>query len=84
MTRRRQPGPEPKQGGGVGLAEDNQAQEFIMAVIINKDGGSGGGSAVLGFILGAVMLVAGVIGFFMWDNYKSGGAPKAVVITQPK
>ena len=53
-----------------------------MAVIINKDGGSGGGSAVLGFILGAVMLVAGVIGFFMWDNYKSGGAPKSVTITQ--
>lgn len=55
-----------------------------MAVIINKDdGGSGGGSAILGFILGAVMLVAGVIGFLMWDNYKSGGAPKAVVITTP-
>ena len=53
-----------------------------MAVIINKDGG-GGSSAVLGFILGAVMLVAGIIGFFMWDNYKSGGAPKAVVITTP-
>ena len=55
-----------------------------MAVIINKDGGGRGGSAVLGFILGAVMLVAGVIGFFMWDNYKSGGAPKAVIVTQPK
>ena len=57
-----------------------------MAVIINKDGGGGGGSAVLGFILGAVMLVAGVIGFFMWDNYKSGGAPKApdvIVVKQP-
>ena len=60
-----------------------------MTVIINKGsdgeggGGGGGGSAVLGFILGAVMLVLGVIGFFMWDNYKSGGAPKAVVITAP-
>ncbi|HYJ36380.1 MAG TPA: hypothetical protein VEV64_09505 [Rhizomicrobium sp.] len=53
-----------------------------MAVIINKDGGGSGGSAVLGFILGAVMLVAGVIGFFMWDNYKSGGAPKSVTITE--
>ena len=52
-----------------------------MAVIINKDGG-GGGSAVLGFILGAVMLVVGVVGFLMWDNYKSGGAPKAVIVTQ--
>ena len=55
-----------------------------MAVIINKDSGGSGGSTILGFILGAVMLVAGVIGFFMWDNYKSGGAPKAVVITTPK
>ena len=54
-----------------------------MAVIINKDGGGGGGSAVLGFILGAVMLVAGIIGFFMWDNYKSGGAPKSVTVTTP-
>lgn len=54
-----------------------------MAVIINKDSGGNGGSAFLGFILGAVLLVVGVIGFFMWDNYKSGGAPKAVVITTP-
>lgn len=54
-----------------------------MAVIINKDGESGGGSAVLGFILGAVALAVAIGGFFMWDNYKSGGAPKAVVITQP-
>ena len=53
-----------------------------MAVIINKDGGGGGGSAILGFILGAVMLVAGVVGFIMWDNYKSGGAPKSVTITE--
>ena len=53
-----------------------------MAVIINKDDGGSGGSAVLGFILGAVMLVAAVIGFFMWDNYKSGGAPKSVTITE--
>jgi len=52
-----------------------------MAVIIEKDGGGGGGSAVIGFILGAVMLVVGVVGFFLWDNYKSGGAPKAVVIS---
>jgi uncharacterized iron-regulated membrane protein len=53
-----------------------------MAVIINKDGGGGGGgSTVLAFILGAVMLVVGVVGFLMWDNYKSGGAPKAIVVT---
>ena len=58
-----------------------------MAVIIEKDGGGGGGggSVVLGFILGAVMLVVAVVGFLMWDNYKSGGTPKAIVITgQPK
>ncbi len=54
-----------------------------MAVIINKDGGGGGGggTTVLAFILGAVMLVVGVVGFLMWDNYKSGGAPKAIVVT---
>jgi hypothetical protein len=56
-----------------------------MAVIINKDnGGGGGGSVLLGLILGAVLLAVGVVGFFMWDNYKSGGAPKAIVITQGK
>ncbi len=30
-----------------------------------------GGSLVLGFLLGGVMVVVAVIGFFMWDNYKS-------------
>ncbi|MEO7054380.1 MAG: hypothetical protein ABI191_05355 [Rhizomicrobium sp.] len=53
-----------------------------MAVIINKDGsGGGGGSTVLAFILGAVVLVVAVVGFLMWDNYKSGGAPKAIIVT---
>ncbi|MEY4706551.1 MAG: hypothetical protein RJB58_274 [Pseudomonadota bacterium] len=56
-----------------------------MAVIINKDGGDKGGgsagSAFIGMIVGAVALAAAVLGFFMWDNYKSGGAPKAVVGT---
>jgi len=51
-----------------------------MATIIEKDGG-GGGNAVMGFILGAVLLAVAVVGFFMWDNYKSGGAPKAVIIS---
>lgn len=51
-----------------------------MAVIINKDGG---GKAILGFILGGLALAAAVMGFFMWDNYKSGGAPKAIVVTTP-
>jgi uncharacterized iron-regulated membrane protein len=54
-----------------------------MATIIEKDGGNsgGGGNAIIGFILGAVMLAVGVVGFLMWDNYKSGGAPKAIVVT---
>lgn len=53
-----------------------------MAVIINKDGsGNGsGGYTFLGMILGAVLLAIGVVSFFMWDSYKSGGAPKAIVI----
>jgi hypothetical protein len=54
-----------------------------MAVIINKDGNGGGsgGYTFLGLILGAVLVIVAVVGFFMWDNYKSGGAPKAIVIT---
>ena len=54
-----------------------------MAVIIEKDGGGGGGGGmgIMGFILGAVMLAVAVVGFLMWDNYKSGGAPKAVIVT---
>jgi len=48
-----------------------------MAVEIVKEGGSGGGNAVIGFILGGVMIAVAIVGFFMWDNYKSGGAPAA-------
>ena len=54
-----------------------------MATIIEKDGGSGsGGSMLIGLILGAVLLAVGVVGFFMWDNYKSGGAPKSITVTE--
>ena len=53
-----------------------------MTVVVNKDGGGGGGSAFLGLILGVVLVIAGVVGFFMWDNYKSGGGPKSVTITE--
>jgi hypothetical protein len=55
----------------------------IMATIIEKDGGGsgGGGNTFLGFLLGAVLIVVAIVGFFMWDNYKSGGAPKAIVVT---
>lgn len=52
-----------------------------MATIIEKDGNGGGGNVVMGFIMGAVLLAVGIVGFFMWDNYKSGGAPKAIVVT---
>jgi hypothetical protein len=54
-----------------------------MAVIINKDsnGSGGAGYTLLGLILGAVLLAVAVVGFLMWDNYKSGGAPKAIVVT---
>lgn len=55
-----------------------------MATIIEKDGGNGagGGSVFLAFILGAVLLAVGIVGFFMWDNYKSGGAPKTITVTE--
>jgi hypothetical protein len=54
-----------------------------MATIIEKDGGGsgGGGNTFLGFLLGAVLIVVAIVGFFMWDNYKSGGAPKAVIVS---
>jgi len=54
-----------------------------MAVIINKDGGGSGGAGftLLGIVLGAVLLAVAVVGFLMWDNFKSGGAPKAVIVT---
>jgi hypothetical protein len=51
-----------------------------MAVEINTDG-TGGGNVVISFILGAVLLAVAVVGFLMWDNFKSGGAPKAIVVT---
>ena len=55
-----------------------------MATEINTGGDSGGsGNVLLSFLLGGVMVAVAVVGFFMWDNYKSGGAPKAVVVTQP-
>ncbi len=51
--------------------------------IINTER-SGGGKVVMSFILGAVMLAVAVVAFFMWDNFKSGGAhpvPSAVNVT---
>ena len=54
-----------------------------MPVEIVKEGG--GGNVVIGFILGGVMIAVAIVGFFMWDNFKSGGgapaAPAAVHLT---
>jgi hypothetical protein len=55
-----------------------------MAVEIRPDGGGSGGNMMLSFLLGAVLVAVAVVGFFMWDNYKShtGGAqPPAVNLT---
>ena len=48
---------------------------------------SGGGNVILAFILGGVLVVVAVVGFFMWDNYKShtgGGATPTATITVKK
>jgi hypothetical protein len=41
-------------------------------IVETKSGGSG--NVLLAFLLGAVLVAVAVIGFFMWDNYKSGGS----------
>lgn len=35
-----------------------------------------GTNVFLAFLLGAVLVAVGVVGFFMWDNYKTNGGPK--------
>ena len=59
-----------------------------MPVEVINTGGSGGGKVIMAFILGAVLLAVAVVAFFMWDNFKSGGAhsaPAAVHVTvKPK
>jgi hypothetical protein len=50
-----------------------------MAVESND---TGSGNVLIGFLLGAVLIAVGIVGFFMWDNYKShtgGGAPTATI-----
>jgi hypothetical protein len=54
---------------------------MFMATEINTNGG--GGNVLLAFILGAVVVFAGIVGFFMWDNYKShtgGAAPASITL----
>ncbi|MES2473924.1 MAG: hypothetical protein V4601_13915 [Pseudomonadota bacterium] len=48
-----------------------------MAVEVHTDGSGGGGNTFLGFIVGALLLAVGVVGFFMWDGFKSGQGPQA-------
>ena len=47
------------------------------------DDSSGGANTFIGFLLGAVLVAVGIVGFFMWDNYKShtggGSAPSATI-----
>jgi hypothetical protein len=54
-----------------------------MATDSNTTGG--GGNVLIGFLLGAVLVAVGIVGFFMWDNYKShAGAPTAVITVKDK
>jgi hypothetical protein len=45
---------------------------------------SGGANDFLSFLLGAVLMAVAIIGFFMWDNYKSHTAPTAQVTLNVK
>ncbi len=46
-------------------------------MIVETKTGGGSGNVLLSFILGGVLVVVAIVGFFMWDNYKSGGAHPA-------
>ena len=51
-----------------------------MAVEINP--GNGGSNTLLAFLLGGVLVAVAVVGFFMWDNFKShqsASAPAAAI-----
>jgi hypothetical protein len=55
-------------------------------MIVETSGGNGG-NVFLAFLLGAVLVGVGIVGFFMWDNFKShggGAAPAAVHVTVKK
>jgi hypothetical protein len=58
---------------------------FMATEINTTNGGGGGGNVMLAFLLGAVIVFAGIIGFFMWDHYKSGaGAPHPTAVITVK
>jgi len=50
------------------------------------DTNTGNGNLFLSFIMGALLVAVGIVGFFMWDSYKSQqGAPPAIDLTvKPK
>jgi hypothetical protein len=54
-----------------------------MATEIHTSDDSGsGGNVLISFLLGGVLMAVALVGFLMWDNYKShtgGGAPAAIV-----
>jgi len=57
-----------------------------MAVEVDNSG-DGGSNVLVGFLLGAVMVAVAIVGFFMWDNFKShsgGGATPTATITVKK
>jgi hypothetical protein len=57
--------------------------EVPMAVEVDNSGGSG--NVLIGFLLGAVLVAIAIVGFFMWDNYKShAGVPAATVTVEKK
>lgn len=52
----------------------------------SNDGG-GSGNVLIGFLLGGVMVAVAIVGFFMWDGYKShggGAAPSQVTLNVKK
>lgn len=51
-----------------------------MAIEVHNDGGSG--NTFLGFIVGALLLAVGVVGFFMWDGFKSGSGPAPATVIE--
>ncbi|MFO1247765.1 MAG: hypothetical protein U1E93_05985 [Alphaproteobacteria bacterium] len=57
-----------------------------MAVEVET--GGGGSNVMIGFLLGAVLVAVAIVGFFMWDNYKShtggGAAAPSATITVKK
>ncbi len=53
-------------------------------MIVETSGGNGG-NVFLAFLLGAVLVGVGIVGFFMWDNYKShASAPAGISVTVKK